>query len=105
MSLKQELIKLRWRIRLGIYNRHSGICQAMCNKLDIGESNKFLQLLRQWPEGTGSFLFPVPALGYKQNDNCSHAYAQAKEDGNMWNPLYKYGRARRRLLTWLINQL
>ena len=105
MGLKQELIRLRWKVRLGMYDRHSGICQAICYKLAKDESGKLLQLLREWPEGTGGSLFPIPALGYKQNNNSSIAFSEAKADGNMWNPLYKYGRARRRLLTWLINQL
>ena len=105
MSLKQELIKLRWKVRLGTYDRRAGICKSVNPFLTHKEQCELAELFRQWPEGTRSGMFPVPAHGYLYCASAGRAYSEASWDGNMWNPLYKYGRARRRLLTWLISQL
>ena len=105
MSLKQELIKLRWKVRLGTYDRRAGICKSVNPFLTRTEQCQLVELFREWPEGTGGGMFPVPIHGYANCISAGRAYSEASWDGNMWNPLYKYGRARRRLLTWLINQL
>jgi hypothetical protein len=105
MGLKQELIKLRWKVRLGTYDRHVGICKSVGPFLTRREQSELIELLRRWSEGTGFGVFPVPAHEYKNCTTAGRAYSEASWDGNMWNPFYKYGRARRRLLTWLINQL
>ena len=105
MCLKQELIKLRWKVRLGTYDRHAGICKSVNPFRTYKEQCELAELFRKWPEGTGSGTFPVPHHGYKGNKTAGDAYMDALNKRDLWNPLYKYGRARRRLLTWLINQL
>ena len=105
MSLKQELIKLRWKVRTGTHDRRMGICGSLDPFIRNSERVQLADLFRKWPEGTGSGTFPVPHHGYKGNKTAGDAYMDALNKRDLWNPLYKYGRARRRLLTWLINQL
>lgn len=87
------------------------------------------QLYREWPEWSGCSTYPVPASGedrdmideyrYDNNreavdwddpDRAAAAYYDAVEEcalynGNMYDEDSEYGRSRRRLLSFLIDEL
>lgn len=80
----------------------TGICdlftEALLSKdsdLIVKLSKELRNLMRQWPEYSGDAVFPVPAPDGSCPETC---YARAR---NLWG-FDDYGRARRRLLTWLI---
>ena len=84
-------------------NRAStGICDLFSKAL-LGEdhdlriklSKELRNLMRQWPEYSGDAVFPVPAPDGSCPETC---YVRAR---NLWG-FDDYGRARRRLLAWLI---
>jgi hypothetical protein len=80
----------------------TGICDLFSEAL-LGEdhdlrvklSKELRNLMRQWPEYSGDAVFPVPAPDGSCPEVC---YVRAR---NLWG-FDDYGRARRRLLTWLI---
>ena len=79
-----------------------GICDLFSKAL-LGEdqdlrvrlSKDLRNLMRQWPEYSGDAVFPVPAPDGSCPEVC---YVRAR---NLWG-FDDYGRARRRLLAWLI---
>jgi len=104
MNLKDKLKKIRWMGWLGRYDGSQGICGMLKihAKLTRDENVQMLGLFREWPEGTGGGMFPVPGLeGVSSYD----AYSVASCCDAMWSPFTRYGRSRRRLLNWLIKQL
>ena len=80
----------------------TGICDLFSEAL-LGEdhdlrvklSKELRNLMRQWPEYSGDAVFPVPAPDGSCPEVC---YVRAR---NLWG-FDDYGRARRRLLAWLI---
>ena len=79
-----------------------GICdllsKALLSKdynLAVELSKELRNLMRKWPEYSGDALFPVPAPDGSCPETC---YVRAR---NLWG-FDDYGRARRRLLAWLI---
>lgn len=80
----------------------TGICdlftEVLLNKdldLHIKLSKELRDLMRKWPEYSGDALFPVPTPDGSCPETC---YLKAKD---LWG-FDDYGRARRRLLEWLI---
>lgn len=80
----------------------TGICdlltKALIDKdydLRVKLSKELRNLMREWPEYSGDALFPVPA----PDGGCPEAYYLKAKD--LWG-FDDYGRARRRLLGWLI---
>ncbi len=59
------------------------------------------KMWKQWPEYSGNKGYPVP------HAHCSPAFAyeRASAGGTLWSYGSDYGLARRRLLSWLINEL
>lgn len=85
-----------------------GLCQnvfTIARKMgyDYEERTQIVDLLRglwqKWPEYSGDILFPVPGTRYFDKVSAHHAYTLCKRP---WSRFTKYGRARRRLLDWLI---
>lgn len=82
----------------------TGICdllgRTLLNKgydFSVKITKKARDLMREWPEYSGDALFPVPA----PEGSCPEAcYISAKD---LWG-FDDYGRARRRLLAWLIER-
>lgn len=80
----------------------TGLCdlftKALLSKdyeLAVELSKELRNLMRKWPEYSGDAVFPVPA----PDDSCPETcYVRAK---TLWG-FDDYGRARRRLLAWLI---
>ena len=80
----------------------TGICdlftKALLSKdydLRVELAKELRNLMRKWPEYSGDAVFPVPA----PDGSCPETYyVRAK---TLWG-FDDYGRARRRLLTWLI---
>ena len=56
-------------------------------------------LMRKWPEYSGDAIFPVPA----PEDGCPETCYLRASPAEMWG-YGDYGRARRRLLVWLIEK-
>lgn len=76
-----------------------GICDnVLLTSAEIIEV--FYPLYIQWPEYSGSLIYPVPS--YVEYVPAMEAYL---EFGNIWNRTTKYGQARWRLLDFLIAQL
>ena len=80
----------------------TGLCdlftKALLSKdydLRVKLSKELRNLMRQWPEYSGDAVFPVPAPDGSCPETC---YVRAK---TLWG-FDDYGRARRRLLAWLI---
>lgn len=89
--------------------RHGGICSLTRQALDeigvpdprwVAAMNLRDALMREWPEYSGDPQYPVPApFGRVAQD----AYHNAASD-RLWAKWTQYGRSRRRLLAWLIEQ-
>ena len=103
MSLKAKLIHIRWQARFGVCNPRTGICGMLCENTNMTkeDTKQLLDLFRKWPESSGSVQFPVPYEGR----SAVSAYEIGRATGTMWSIFCKYGRARRRLLNWMIKQL
>lgn len=75
-------------------------------RLEVGESATCLKLLRaltaRWPEYSGNADYPVPAPLIDQSP--VYAYGEAEEAGRLWDARTAYGRSRRRLLNWLVEE-
>ncbi len=62
--------------------------------------------MRAWPEYSGNTAYPVPLLGARSGTpqrTAAHAYWAAQEDDLMWCTRREYGKARWRLLAFLLN--
>ncbi len=82
-----------------------GICIAVW-QLSLQRDWKISDITRalkkywvKWPEYSGDVTYPIVTnkkiIAYRQYDNCE----------NKWNKRSPYGRARWRLLNWLIEQM
>ena len=102
--MKTELHLALLEVRKAVESNQfaTGICdlfsKALLGKdhnLHVKLSKELRNLMRKWPEYSGDAVFPVPA----SDGNCPEiSYVRAK---NLWG-FDDYGRARRRLLAWLI---
>lgn len=90
----------------------SGICGNYWNVVTAytGELRKFScqasdvmrGMFHRWPEYSGDYAFPI------RTDKSRSANTQFDRSGSvktMWSTRYPYGRARWRLLNWMIQQL
>ena len=85
-----------------------GICSALSRHLygvtdnmdDVDKMmTSMLSMLRGWPKGTKSMSYPVPGGIF----TTSHAaYYKAAKNRSMWKG--RYGKRRKALLDWLIQQ-
>lgn len=93
LRLHEDLISIRDNPQ-----KYAGICeQSILTRYYV----EILRLLMSaWPEFSGNPLFPVPH--YKYAPRTAHSRAAGKN--TMWSKKSKYGKARRRLLDWLIEQ-
>ena len=99
-EIHSALLKVRKAVESN--QASTGICDLFSKAL-LGEdhdlrvrlSKELRNLMRQWPEYSGDAMFPVPA----PDGNCPEAYYVIAK--NLWG-FDDYGRARRRLLAWLI---
>ena len=100
----QQLVELRARAKdwleggtpRGFYLT-LGICENIA--LNLPALNFLRGLMAQWPDGTGSELFPVPHPTKSPEVGFNHSSPQ-----EMWNPEFEYARNRWALLEWLIEQ-
>lgn len=79
----------------GICDLFSRVLLVEDHDLRVKLSKDLRNLMRQWPEYSGDAVFPVPAPDGSCPETC---YVRAR---NLWG-FDDYGRARRRLLAWLI---
>lgn len=99
-NLHLALLEVRKSVKA--YPPATGICDLTSGALRWKDYDTFIKLrselkdlMRKWPEYSGDALFPVPA----PDGGCPEAcYLKAK---TLWG-FDDYGRARRRLLAWLI---
>lgn len=66
---------------------------GICDNVDVRGLRKFMA---EWPEYSGNSSYPVP-----HPDGADNAYGRP----GMWNRRTKYGRARWRLVDYLIDRL
>lgn len=91
--------------------RAYGICNLLDKMLwpydkeetDRIKRNVLEPLFVQWPEYSGVCAYPVPAPTSSPYGAARYYDHLQWGDGNMWGG--EYGRARRRLLDWMIEQL
>ena len=103
--LHQELLQIRGRAKAWLewrdfegFSPMFGICQNLPRKkLDCG---RLLDLMTDWPNGSGVNGFPVP---HPVKDPVDAFFNSSLEQ--MWNPEYEYARNRWALLEWLIEQI
>lgn len=90
----------------GSIEKRNGICflaSEMLGDITVGfeEYNEckgyMRRLMDAWPEASGNYSYPVPHPRLDPSD--AYFYAWGK-----WSRWTRYGRARRRLLIWMIEQ-
>ena len=59
-------------------------------------------LMREWPEHSGSRVYPVPSF---DGNTPSEEFHWASEDKRLWSKAAPYGRARWALLEYLIERV
>lgn len=88
-----------------------GICNAVRARLSVEVRRMdnpcwmtlLTKLAADWPEYSGDSMYPVPAN--TPGFSASTIYPQMKAAGLLWDRGHQYGRARRRLLAFMIQKL
>ena len=93
MSLHQELVELREKVIHGQHNPIFGICTNLRAYVPT-------DLFRKWPKFSGNNAFPVPAprWSFFRGD----ARSKYTRTNDKW--VGRYGKLRRELLDWLIEE-
>ncbi len=117
-----QLLMALWEIKLrGPVNKSGGICMNVSILLEVEpapppeEENTdhtirrlLTQLFKEWPDGTGNSFNPVPGytiFGKRQDHKAHRCFNLFGRWSLMWVKWHPYGRARWRLLDWLIQQV
>lgn len=91
IDLLARLRNLRGAVSKGAYE--GGICAIVPGELTPLLTNKF----RLWPEFSGNVAYPIP-------DPLGGLIAFVKHYESLWDENTEYGKARRRLLDFLIEE-
>lgn len=103
------LVDLNQRVERGNYLPYLGICHNLrwqmlweedYTQRDLAR-DMLNDLMRDWPEGTGSHIYPVPG---SPDDLSLDAARAALVSLHQWTLTSWYGQQRRKLLAWLIEQ-
>lgn len=103
MSLRDQLIEIRERVQSGAYPSESGICDGVA----VANLHQLQTLWRSWPRFSGVRGYPVPGTPLRNPPNWDpHEAARRifRLAADKWDPETRYGRDRRELLDWLIEQ-
>lgn len=87
----------------GHFNRILSICGLM-NKFDSNRNHKFLLkcLWADWPEYSGCFSYPISVFNIAEGLTPQKQFELYLDK---WDQSTEYGKARMRLLNWLIERL
>lgn len=106
MNLHQALDLIRIRAGWGDADvEDAGICKLVilyigAKELSASAYPELRTLMAQWPESSGDYVYPVPGFG----EGIEAAFNRATRSRTLWAQNTAYGRARWRLLLWLIKQ-
>ena len=105
IGLRTELQRFQRGLEVQYFDGGLGICGNLMRHLISTNEHACNDLLdtlfEQWPEFSGSALFPVP----HPTEYPGVAFSEAKCQRSMWSSDQPYGAARIRLLDWLITEL
>lgn len=105
MKLLTALRLLRIRAFFGLADHDRGICFYIRHRVSSEDYCRMTALMSQWPEGTRYERFPVPIRFSKSISEAESAFYSDKPMFDNWSRHYDYGRRRRKLLNWLIQQV
>lgn len=97
-TLREDLLALRRRYEEG---RLCDSPHGICSFVHPDNDTLLVELFRRWPEFSGNESFPVPDDDEEFGVDPYEAYLQCEDTFGD----HEYGRARLRLLDWLIDQL
>lgn len=117
-SYEENLLMFLLQLKLHINNtpdvpKYNGICDYinitfMPKYMRVRRSEynqKLLRLFGLWPEFSGSYKYPVQNKYEFCGESLSDAYSKACNEGTLWDQSTEYGKARMRLLNWMIERL
>lgn len=107
--LHTVLLDLNQRVEANDYIYYRGICFNLCWEMLSDENftqrdlarDMLNDLMRDWPEGTGSHSYPVPG---SPDDLSVESARVAMGSMHLWVASSWYGQQRRKLLAWLLEQ-
>ena len=106
LELVMTLLEILKAIKAGKRETHTGICGNIM-RIDPANAHvhveKLKKLWKRWPKYSGTPYYPVPDRSWFFEDGCP-AWKFSGTD-SCWSIFTCYGRDRRRLLNWLIQEL